>query len=75
MIDHASLQGGQHVLVGSSIGAWIALKAAASRREVIKVAPSQAQRVVPIVQHRRICTVEFWYIWVFGFSSCEPGHG
>jgi len=36
IIDHVSLQGGQHVLVGSSIGAWIALKAAASRREAIK---------------------------------------
>ncbi len=37
VIDHVALQGGQHVLVGSSIGAWIALKAAASRREAIRV--------------------------------------
>lgn len=36
IIDHVAQPGCQHVLVGSSIGAWIALKAAASRRESIQ---------------------------------------
>lgn len=35
MIDRVALPG-QHILVGSSIGGWIALKAAAARRERIK---------------------------------------
>lgn len=74
MIDHASLQGGQHVLVGSSIGAWIALKAAASRREVIKVAPSPTRRVLPIMQHWRSCTIGFWYICFLLVFRIELGH-
>ena len=36
IIDHVAAPGG-HVIVGSSIGAWIALKVAACRRERIKV--------------------------------------
>jgi pimeloyl-ACP methyl ester carboxylesterase len=36
VIDNVALPG-QHIIVGSSIGAWIALKAAAARRERIRV--------------------------------------
>ena len=43
VIDNVALPG-QHIIVGSSIGAWIALKAAAARRERIKVSSQQAAR-------------------------------
>ena len=75
MIDHASLQGEQHVLVGSSIGAWIALKAAASRREVIKVAASPPQRVMPITQSWRSCTVVFGTFAFLGFPLLNQDMG
>ena len=37
VIDRVARPGARNVLVGSSIGAWIALKAAAARREVVQV--------------------------------------
>jgi pimeloyl-ACP methyl ester carboxylesterase len=48
VIDNVALPG-QHIIVGSSIGAWIALKAAAARRERIKARTLRSNS--PLLHH------------------------
>jgi pimeloyl-ACP methyl ester carboxylesterase len=60
VIDNVALPG-QHIIVGSSIGAWIALKAAAARRERIRVQKAQATNsncsCVPVP----LCNIQLLY--------------
>lgn len=57
VIDNVALPG-QHIIVGSSIGAWIALKAAAARRERIRVRAGELPAITKQARPHASCAAK-----------------